>query len=130
MLRTIPVAFLVGGAVCTLGEICARGLISMGLDRTDAYLWVTVGVIFIASLTTALGIFDKAAKYAGCGLSVPVSGFANSVTSAALDSKHEGLVMGLGGGIFAVAGPVILYATVFATLYGVLYYILKILGVV
>ncbi len=126
----MPSAFAFGGTLCLLGEALARVFTSLGIERADAYLWVTVSVIFLASLFTALGLFDKAAKYAGAGLSVPVSGFANSVTSSALDTRNEGLVLGLGAGIFTVAGPVILYATVFSTLYGVIYYILKMLRIV
>ncbi len=128
--RTLPPAFLFGGALCLMGEIAANALIRAEVERSEAYLWVTVGVIFLSSLVTSLGLFDKVAKHAGAGLSVPVSGFANSVTSSALDSRNEGLVLGLGAGIFTVAGPVILYATVFSTAYGIIYFILKMLGVV
>ena len=127
--KTLPTAFLTGGALCALGELMAGAVRKMGVERSDAYLTVTVTVIFIASLLTALGIFDKLAKYAGAGLSVPVSGFANSVTSSALDTRREGLVLGLGAGVFTVAGPVILYAVLSGTLYGITYYILKMLGV-
>ena len=127
--KTLPQAFLVGGALCAVCEAFATLLQKMGVEREDAYLTVTVTVIFISSLLTALGKFDKLAKYAGAGLSVPVSGFANSVTSSALDTRREGLVLGVGAGIFTVAGPVILYAVLSGVLYGAIYYILKILGV-
>ena len=116
-------AFLFGGALCLFGELLSDFYIYLGAKKDDAYLWVSVTVIFLSALLTALGAFDKIAKHAGAGTLVPVSGFANSVVSSALDSKSEGLVIGLGSGIFTVAGPVILYTTVFGVLLGLIYFV-------
>ncbi len=121
--KNTSLAFIFGGILCTAGEALATLFSSFGIERNDAYLWVTVSVIFLSALLTALGVFDCIAKYAGAGTLVPVSGFANSVVSSALDSKNEGMVIGLGSGIFTVAGPVILYATVAGVVYGLIYFI-------
>lgn len=120
-------AFLGGGAVCLLGEILAA-LFSSFLETKDAYLSATLTLIVLASIMTALGIFDKIARFAGGGTIVPVTGFSNSVTSAAIDSRSEGYILGVGKGIFSVAGPVILYATLAGTVYGLVYYISLVLG--
>ena len=90
---------------------------------------MTVTVIFSTALLTGLGKFDSIARFAGAGTIVPVTGFANSVASAALDNKSEGLLMGVGAKIFSVAGPVILYGVLCGAVYGVIYFVLFSLGV-
>ena len=89
---------------------------------------VTVTLIFISAVLTALGLFDRIAKYAGAGTLVPVTGFANAVVSQAMDAKNEGYVLGVGAKIFTVAGPVILYGISFGVLYGVIYYLCQLIG--
>ena len=116
-------AFLVGGAICFVGEILAYLFITLGLEERDAYLSVTLILIALASVATSLGFFDRLAVFAGAGTLVPVTGFSNAVTSSAIDTKSEGLVAGVGTKIFTVAGPVILYATLAGTAYGLIYYI-------
>ena len=74
---------------------------------------------------TALGFFDKIARHSGAGTLLPVTGFSNSITSSAIDTKSEGLILGVGKGIFTVAGPVILYSTVAGTVFGIIYYLVK-----
>lgn len=114
-------AFLVGGTICVLGQ----GMFDLYSALTDyaqpeVYALVTVTVIFLAALFTGLGAFDRLAKYAGAGTLVPVTGFANSVVSPAIDSGAEGLILGVGAKIFTVAGPVILYGILAGTVYGVI----------
>ncbi len=117
-------AFLFGGGICTLGQgllnLYKRGL---RLPETDAATLTSVTLIFIAVVLTALGVFDKIAKVAGAGTLVPITGFANSVASPAIDSHAEGLVLGIGAKIFTVAGPVLLYGTLAGAIYGVIYWI-------
>ena len=96
---------------------------SIGLVKEDAGLLTSVILVAVAALLTAIGVFDKIAKASGAGTLVPITGFANSVVSAAIDAKSEGFVLGLGSGIFTVAGPVLLYGTAAGTLYGVIYWI-------
>ena len=117
-------AFLVGGLICTL----AQGLTTVygsvcGMPKEDAGLLTSVTLIFLAALLTGLGIFPKIAKFAGAGTLVPITGFANSVVSPAIDSRAEGLVLGVGAKIFTVAGPVLLYGTLAGAVYGVIYWI-------
>ena len=118
-------AFVFGGAICTLGELIATLYSYLGMKTEDAYTLMTVTLIFVAALLTGLGVFDNIAKYAGAGTLVPVTGFANSVVSPAIDNRSEGLVLGVGAKIFTVAGPVILYATLSGTAFGVIYYITR-----
>lgn len=115
-------AFLCGGAISLIGELLAN-LYLLFLDKKDAYLSVTLTLIVLASVLTALGIFDKIARFAGGGTIVPVTGFSNSVTSAAIDARSEGFILGVGKGIFSVAGPVILFAVISGTAYGAIYYV-------
>ena len=121
-------AFLVGGLISALGEGMAA-LFSLFLKEADAYVAVTVTLVVLASVLTALGLFDRIARFAGGGTIVPVTGFSNSVTSAAIDTRSEGFILGVGKGIFSVAGPVILFATLAGTAYGFVYFILLKMGV-
>ena len=94
------------------------------MPEDTASTWVTVSLIFLGVLGTATGVFDRVAKIAGAGTLVPVTGFANAVASPAIDSRSEGLVLGVGAKIFTVAGPVLLYGTLAGVLYGFIYYLI------
>lgn len=118
-------AFVCGGAICALGEVLNKIYGLAGLDREDAGLLCSVTLIFIAVLLTGIGVFDRIARFAGAGTLVPITGFANAVVSPAMDSYREGLVLGIGAKIFTVAGPVLLYGTLAGAVYGVVYYIIK-----
>lgn len=115
-------AFLVGGAICCLAEGLKQLFMLAGAEKDDAGTIASVVLVFIASLLTGLGVFDRIAKFAGAGTLVPITGFANAVVSPAIDSKSEGLVLGLGAKIFTVAGPVLLYGTLSGAVYGVIYW--------
>lgn len=119
-------AFLIGGLICTLGQLL-RDVYqkTCGMSRDDASTLASVTLIFLAVTLTGLGIFDRLAKIAGAGTLVPITGFANSVVSPAIDSHAEGLVLGVGAKIFTVAGPVLLYGTLAGTVYGVIYWIVS-----
>ena len=94
----------------------------LGFEREDAGLLASITLVFIAVTLTALGVFDEIAKVAGAGTLVPITGFANSVVSPAIDSKSEGFILGVGAKIFTVAGPVLLYGILSGAIYGVIYY--------
>ena len=117
-------AFFTGGGICCLGQalIDLYTKILM-MDEKDAGTLCSVTLVFIAALLTGLGVFDNIARHAGAGTLVPITGFANSVVSPAIDSKSEGFVLGVGAKIFTVAGPVLLYGTLAGTLYGVIYWV-------
>ena len=117
-------AFCVGGFICVAGQ----GLLTLyrdllGMEQRDAGTLCSVTIIFVAALLSGLGLFEKIAKRAGGGTLVPITGFANSVVSPAIDSKAEGFVLGVGAKIFTVAGPVLLYGTLAGAVYGVVYWI-------
>ncbi len=116
-------AFIFGGIICILGELLLSLFISLGSEEKTALTLVTLSVIFAASLLTALGVFDRIAKFTGAGTLVPVSGFSNAVTSEAMDSASEGLVLGVGAKIFTVAGPVIIFGLISGVIYGIIYFV-------
>ena len=121
-------AFFVGGGICMIGQalhdlfqkVCS-------LSEETAGTLTSVSLILVAVILTALGIFDNIAKHAGAGTLVPITGFANAVVSPAIDSRAEGLVLGVGAKIFTVAGPVLLYGTLAGFIYGVIYWICQML---
>ena len=118
-------AFLSGGAVCSIGQIMLtlyRDV--LGMAQKDAGTLTSVTLIFIAALLSGLGLFEKIAKRAGGGTLVPITGFANSVVSPAIDSKSEGLILGVGAKIFTIAGPVLLYGTLAVAIWGVIYWVI------
>lgn len=121
-------AFLVGGLICTFAQWLYNMFITR-ISEENTRLLVPSVLIFLTALTTGLGWFDKLAKHAGGGTLVPITGFANAISSSAIDSKNEGWVLGLGAKIFTVAGPVILYGTLASVIYGVILYFLKLAGV-
>jgi stage V sporulation protein AC len=93
------------------------------MSKEDGGTLCSVTLIFLAAVLTGCGVFDKIAKYAGAGTLIPITGFANAVVSPAIDSRSEGLVLGMGAKIFTVAGPVLLYGTLAGAVYGILYWI-------
>lgn len=121
-------SFLVGGLICVVGQLLSYLYSYLGCDERVSGILVTVTLIFIAALLTALGIFDKIARHAGAGTLVPVTGFSNAVVSQAMDAKSEGYVMGVGAKIYTVAGPVILYGLLCGFIYGVIYFVIRLLG--
>ncbi len=116
-------AFLVGGLICSIGQLLMNLYRRWTGNEDMSKMLVPVTLIFVAALLTGLGIFDKIAKHAGGGTLVPITGFANSVVSPALDTKAEGWVLGVGAKIFTIAGPVILYGIMSGAVYGVIYWI-------
>ena len=120
-------AFLSGGTICTLGQCLCNLYQSMGFELTQARAWVSISLIFLLALLTALGLYDNIAKHAGAGTLVPITGFANSMVSPALEFKSEGFVTGLGAKLFSVAGPVLVFGITASVVYGL---ILWIVGVV
>ena len=119
-------AFFSGGFICFLGQWLFFLYERLGLDERAGGTLVTVTLIFLSSLFTAVGIFDRIAKKAGAGTLLPVTGFANATVSPAMDAKSEGFVMGVGSKVFTVCGPVILYGTLSSILYGAILYAVSI----
>lgn len=116
--RDMAWAFLVGGAICALGQYLLNLYQRLGLDQDGAGAATSITLIGAAALLTGLGWFDKLAKRAGAGTLVPITGFANAVVSAAIEFKTEGRILGTGAKMFTIAGPVIVYGTLSAVVYG------------
>lgn len=117
-------AFLIGGTVCTIGQLLKELYSYLGVSADVVKMAVPVSLIFLAALLTGLRVFDNIAKIAGAGTLVPITGFANAVVSPAIEFKSEGFVLGVGAKVFSIAGPVILYGTAASVIYGIVYYFL------
>ena len=123
-LKDCLLAFLVGGTICVLGQLLLEFYSkTVNLNEELAKTAVTVSLIFLSALLTALKLFNKIAKFAGAGTLVPITGFANAVVSPAIEFKAEGFVLGVGANMFKIAGPVIVYGTIASVLYGIIYWI-------
>ena len=122
-------AFLVGGLVCTIGQGLTNIYTLCGMELLDARTLTSVSLVFLGALLTSIGVYDKIAKHAGAGSLVPITGFANSIVAPAIEFKSEGFVLGLGAKMFIIAGPVLVYGITASVLWGVIYFILKLTGV-
>ena len=113
-------AFCVGGLICAIGQAISNYAASFGLSDKNCAAVTAIALIFVSAVLTGLKIFDNIAKYAGAGTIVPITGFANSVVSPAMEFKSEGLVLGMGAKMFTVAGPVLLYGITASVIYGII----------
>lgn len=128
ILKNCCFAFIIGGTICLLGELLTMLYLSLSfIPSSQASTLTSITLILISVLLTGFGVYDKIARVAGAGTLVPITGFANAVSSPAIDARAEGFVLGVGAKIFTVAGPVILYGTVAGTLYGIIYWIISML---
>lgn len=116
-------AFVLGGFICTIAEILSDIYIYLNIEKEDSQLLASLSLIVIAAILTGIGVFDKIATFGGAGALVPITGFANSMVSAAIESKSEGYITGVASKMFNIAGPVIAYGTFFTLIYGLLYYL-------
>lgn len=118
-------AFIFGGSICCFGELLKTLYGLTSLDENEIKLAVSGTLIVITAILTGSGIFDKIAKHAGAGTAVPITGFANSMVSSAIEFKTEGFILGTGAKIFTLAGPVIVYGTIASVIYGIIYWIVN-----
>lgn len=116
-------AFIIGGTICFIGQLIIEICKFKGLDIQTSSTIASIILIFISVLLTALNLFNKIGKFAGAGSLVPITGFANSIVSPAMEYKSEGYVMGVGAKMFTVAGPVLVYGISTSVLVGILYLI-------
>ena len=117
-------AFIVGGLICMASLWYQNRLISMGLSEKDAGIFVTITLVAIAQLLTGFGVFDVIAKFAGAGVIVPITGFANSMVASAIEYKKEGPILGVGSKMFSIAGPVLVCGIATAVIVGVIYWVI------
>ena len=115
-------AFVSGGLICVMGQCLLDMYGTHGFTKDEAALLTSITLIAIAALLTSLGIYGKLGKFCGAGTLVPITGFANSVVSPAIEFKKEGYVFGVGAKMFIIAGPVIVYGTLTSMAVGAIYY--------
>lgn len=125
--KNLAGAFLIGGAICAIGQLLLNFYRFMGLSMPEASTLCSITLIAISAVLTGFGVYDKIAKIGGGGTLVPITGFANAVVSPAMEFKSEGFVLGLGVKIFSIAGPVIVYGTLASAAYGFVLWMMKIL---
>ena len=115
-------AFLVGGFICAIGQLCMNGYTALGLEKEGAGTATCITLIFLSALLTGLSLYDDIAKHAGAGTLVPITGFANSISAPAIEFKTEGFILGVGAKMFTIAGPVIVYGVSASVVYGLIYW--------
>jgi stage V sporulation protein AC len=121
-------AFVVGGFICVIGQGINDILVKVsGINEIDATTFTSIILVFIAAALTGLGVYDDIGKFAGAGSVVPITGFANSVISPAMEFKKEGLIFGTSAKIFTIAGPVIVYGLMTSTICGFIYYLYRVI---
>ena len=120
-------AFLIGGAICTLGQGITALWTAAGLDKEAAGTATSVSLVFLSVLLTGLNLYNKIGRFGGAGTLVPITGFANAVSAPAIDFRAEGIVTGMAAKMFVVAGPVIVFGTVASVVYGVICWITTLL---
>ena len=121
--KNFTLAFLAGGAICALGQGLQLGFAKLGFGEEQVKIMVPCTLIFLTAVFTALGVYDKLGKHAGAGAGVPITGFANAIVAPAMETRCEGLVLGVGANLFKLAGPVLAYGSAVSTVYGLLYFL-------
>ena len=122
-------AFLIGGFICFIGQVLMYLFQKSGFNEQETKTLTSVVLIVLTAILTGIGVFDKIAKHAGAGTLVPITGFANAVSSPAIEFKSEGYVAGLGAKLFIIAGPVIVYGVSASIIYGAVLWILHMFGI-
>ncbi len=120
-------AFAVGGLICCLGQGLLDGMMAAGLSKENAATAESIILVFIGALLTGAGVYDDIAKFAGAGTLVPITGFANSVVSPALEFKTEGFITGTAAKMFIIAGPVIVFGIASSIVYGIILVLFKLI---
>lgn len=119
-------AFLVGGIICTVGEVISTLLkLYLNLNAEGCANVTSIIMVFLGATLTGFGIYDKIGKVGGAGAAVPITGFANAIVSPAMEFKREGLILGVGAKMFAIAGPVLVYGTVSSVIVGLIYFVFR-----
>ena len=116
-------AFIVGGLICTIGQVFLNFYKNMGLDQDAAGTATSMSLVALSALLTGLSLYDNLAKHAGAGTLVPITGFANAIAAPAVEFKTEGFILGVGAKMFTIAGPVIVYGVSASVVYGLIYWI-------
>ncbi len=121
--KNIIYAFIIGGAICVFGQIIMNMLSKFGLDEKSVAVGTSIILVFVGSFLTGIGVYDKIAKIGGAGAAIPITGFANSIVSPAMEFKREGFIFGVAARMFNIAGPVLVYGVGSSVIVGILYLI-------
>ena len=121
--KNMILAFVSGGAICTVGQLLCNLYQNAGMDQISARATVSVTLVGVVAILTAFNVYDDFAKFAGAGSLVPITGFANAMVSPAIEFKTEGHILGIGAKMFSIAGPVILYGTFASVIYGLIIWV-------
>lgn len=116
-------AFVIGGLICTMGQVFINLYAGLGLEKQDAGTLASMTLVALSALLTGLSLYDDIAKHAGAGTLVPITGFANAIAAPAVEFKTEGFILGVGAKMFTIAGPVIVYGLATSVVYGLIYWI-------
>ena len=127
LLKDLLLAFVIGGAICTVGQLIQNGWSAAGLNQEDAGTATSCSLVLLSAVLTGLGLYCRLARFAGAGTLVPITGFANSVVAPAVDFKTEGFITGMAVKMFTIAGPVIVYGVAASVVYGLIYWITALL---
>lgn len=122
ILKDVCLAFVIGGLFCVVGQLINFLIQSFDLGKEDTASLTSAAMIFIGALLTGIGVYDDIARYGGGGTLVPITGFANSIVSPAIEYKTEGFILGVGAKMFTIAGPVLVYGISASVIYGIIYY--------
>jgi stage V sporulation protein AC len=125
VIRNMARAFFVGGLICAIGQVFTNLFISKGFTTEVVSSLTAMVMIFLGVLLTGLNVYDDIGRFAGAGSIVPITGFANSIVSPAMEYKSEGYILGIGAKMFLVAGPVLVYGISVSVVAGIVYYILR-----
>lgn len=125
LLKDCIFAFLIGGLICDVGQFVMNTFLRLGIPKDDVGSYVSSIMVFLGAFLTGIGIYDNLGKIAGAGSIVPITGFANSIVSPAMEFKKEGHVFGIGAKMFVIAGPVLVFGISTSIIVGLLYYIFK-----
>ncbi len=125
LLKDLLLAFVIGGAICTVGQLIQNGWSAAGLNQEDAGTATSCSLVLLSAVLTGLGLYCRLARFAGAGTLVPITGFANSVVAPAVDFKTEGFITGMAVKMFTIAGPVIVYGDTASVIYGIILVLLQ-----
>lgn len=125
LIKDCVLAFVVGGLICDVGQFVMNTFISFGVPKDDVGTYVATVMVFLGAFLTGLGVYDNIGKHAGAGSIVPITGFANSIVSPAMEFKREGYVFGVAAKMFVIAGPVLVYGIGSSIIVGIVHYFMK-----
>jgi stage V sporulation protein AC len=120
-------AFIIGGLICVIGQIITNIIAGLGVPKEETSYYVATILVFLGAFLTGLGLYDDIGKFAGAGSIVPITGFANSIVSPAMEFKTEGYVLGVGAKMFVIAGPVLVYGISTSIIVGIIYYFVRLI---